>query len=173
MFAAAWAVAVLLCGASLIGLYIYKELRTAFTRPGWRRLPSRPGLPPDMEFQCWTTIEGFDPFELSDAVVLATDLLSPVLGRRSIFAALTGSRLLIYEASTYPGDECTPVVLASAAGTTRSAAVERKLMGLAHALVHLVERHTAGSSDVTHADWDTRGITIAVRRYEYRRQYGT
>lgn len=147
-------------------LYVFNELQALRMRPGWRRLPSVPGLPPDMEYQCWTVMADFDPAQLSRKVVEAVDALSPVLGRSVLFGSLKGSRLLVYELGTYPGDECTPVVLASAATTNRSAAVERRLHGLAHALVHLVERAAGAPNDVTHADWSTRGLTLALARYE-------
>lgn len=157
--------------AAVLGLlYVVNEVHAMQLRPGWRRLPSVPGLPPDMEYQCWTVLLDFDAVQLSKAIVESVDVLAPVLGRSVLFAALRGSRLLIYELGTYPGDECTPVVLASAAGTAKSAAIERRLSGVAHALVHLVERAAGAPSDVTHADWSTRGLTLAVARFQNKRE---
>ena len=150
-------------------LYVVNEVQAMKLRPGWRRLPSVPGLPPDMEYQCWTVMPDFDPAKLSAAVVESVDVLAPVLGRSVLFSTLRGSRLLVYELGTYPGDECTPVVLASAAGTPKSAAIERRLDGVAHAVVHLVERAAGAPTDITHADWSTRGLTLAVARYTAQR----
>lgn len=150
----------------LVGaLYIYAEMR-AMT-PTWRRLPARPGLPPDMEYQCWSAMGDFDAASLSDAVAQSVDLLAPVLGRSVLFAALRGSRLLVYRDGTYPGSECGPavngVVLAP-----RWAAVECGLDGVAHAIVHLVERHS-GAADYGHTTWPRRGIDAAVATYEDKR----
>jgi hypothetical protein len=146
-------------------LYVYAELKIA--APTWRRLPSRPGLPPDMEYQCWSTAVDFDPEQLSDAVVQAVDLLSPVLGRTVLFGALRGSRLLVYRDGTYPGSECGPAV-SGVVLTPRWAAVEVELLGVAHAIVHLVERHS-GSADYGHMTWAKRGLTPLVAAYEDKR----
>jgi hypothetical protein len=151
-------------------LYVINEVQALKMRPGWRRLPSVPGLPPEMEYQCWTVMPDFDAAKLSAAVVEALEALAPVLGRSVLFGALRGARLLVYELGTYPGDECTPVVLASAAGTAKSAAIERRLYGVAHALVHLVERAAGASMDITHGDWNTRGVALAVARYTQKRE---
>lgn len=146
------------------GLYVYAELRVVL--PVWRRLPARPGLPPDMEYQCWAAMRDFDAGALSNAVVESVELLSPVFGRAHVFAALRGSRLLVYRENTYPGGECGPAVNGVVL-TPRWAAVEAELRGVAHAIVHLIERH-AGAPDYGHVSWDRRGTADAVAVYEMR-----
>src|SRR5262249_47440978 len=109
----------------------------------------------------------FWPEELSDAVVMAIELLSPVYGRTNVFAALRGARLLVYRDGTYPGSECGPAI-SGVVLTPRWAAVEFKLSGVAHALAHLIERH-AGAPDYAHAHWISRGVAPAVMTYEEKR----
>lgn len=149
-------------------LYVYAEYKHAQQQRQWRRIPSRPGLPPDMEYQCWSMMPDFDAGELSDAVVLAVNHLSLPLGRATVFAALRGSRVLIYRAGTYPGDQCAPLVPAATVGRQAGAAVERDLLGLAHALAHVVERK-AGVTGELHSDWEERGINDAVGLYTKKR----
>lgn len=149
-------------------LYVYSELQRP-SRDGWKRLPGRPGLPPDMEYQFWTPASVADPAELSDAVVAAVDCLSLCFGRTTLFSILRGSGILIYDASTYPADECNEVVVRGLGGPYRRIAVERNLVGLAHAIAHAIDRY-AGTQPVMHCKWIERGIEDACAVYERKRK---
>lgn len=152
-------------------LYVHRTFTTV-KRPTWNRLPARPGLPPDMEFQCWSIMDGFDAGELSDAVVCAVDCLSVPLGRATVFSSLCGARLLVYVAVNYPGDSCSPAIIPGLNGSmdagSKSGAVESTLSGLAHTLAHIIERK-AGLLDITHSTWGSRGIQAAVDEYARKR----
>lgn len=164
-----------LFGVALGGLYVYSEIRYAMLRPGWRRLPSRPGLPPDIEYQLWShEITGFEPRDLSDAVAEAVRVLTPLFGRGIIYSALRGSRVLVYQEGTYPGDQCSPVVLAVSAGaSSRTAAVEQGLGGVAHAIAHLVERVNGRADTSLHPQWRERGLEVVLEAYEKRQARAT
>lgn len=156
--------------AGLLSFIIYDAISSARERPPWRRLPSRPGLPPDMEYQTWTAIDSFNAHELSDAVVEAIRALaSPTgpFGLATVYGSLKGVRILVYVSGTYPGDECSPAIGNGALTRVKSVAVERDLAGLAHAFAHLVERR-AGASNLTHSTWQSQGIDAALAAYAHR-----